>query len=411
MSGRLSRAPVIEGSLTAVLDDDSSDDESDSGQPPTREHHGEDCEDDQQEELEVFTVPKVKLSSNRNESKKTDSKSETSLASALAASIQMVERSGLADAEAARKSKSIGNTSLLSKASPALKTETTEGPMHFHYVKENGVDEILKLFLLLESTHYLFQHVCYRLSGDIFGIVYKPFIKKREEYSMPKRSAFEDEASFEGELQFPVQQTKTSLDDEFDFEESASPKAPIQKLIPAHKAVDIAEKSKNEAEEDARFIAALKIENNILLEKQGINTSSNTSDSSSSQNTKSSISVSARQSLDEIVNIYSSGLGDQEVRLLDMKSCDDSARVQLPYHQHNKGVSTIEEGDEDEAEKEEQEEEQREIIALDTAQILRINQEAEWDSVVASNAYSTSAHTPDSDFSEISYAEALTYLR
>lgn len=228
---------------------------------------------------------------------------------------------------------------------------------------------------------------------------------------MPKRSAFEDEASFEGELQFPVQKKKATLDDEFDFEETASPNAHIQKLLPAHKAVDTAEKSKNEAVEEARFIAALKNENESWMREEGSYTSSSTSDSSSSQNTKSSISVSARQSLDEIVNIYSSGLGDQEVRLLDMKSCDDSARVQLPYHQHNKGVSTIEEGDEDEAEKEEQEEEQREIIALDTAQILRINQEAEWDSVVASNAHTTSAHAPDSDFSEISYAEALTYLR
>ena len=160
MSGRSSTAPVIEGSLTAVLDDDSSDDESDSGRPSTREYHGEGCEDDDQEELEVFTVPKVKLSSNRNESRITDSKSETSLASALAASIQMVELSGLADAEAAKKSRSIGNTSLPSKASPALKTETAEGLMCFYYDKEFCVHKILKPFLTLESIHCFSQHVC-----------------------------------------------------------------------------------------------------------------------------------------------------------------------------------------------------------------------------------------------------------
>ena len=31
----------------------------------------------------------------------------------------------------------------------------------------------------------------------MFGIAYKPFIKKKEEYSMPKGAAFEDEAEFE----------------------------------------------------------------------------------------------------------------------------------------------------------------------------------------------------------------------
>ena len=227
---------------------------------------------------------------------------------------------------------------------------------------------------------------------------------------MPKRLAFEDEIAFEEELRLPSQRKKLVVDDEFDFEESASPKTYVEKLIPAQRAVDNAERMKKEAEKEAEFIAVLKDENKMLLQKQGGTPSSNTRESSSSQNTKSSISVSARQSLDEIVNIYSSGLGDQDVRLLDMKSCDtsNSVRKQVSFLEHNKGVSTIEEGDEDEAEMEEYEEEQREINALDTAQNLRTRLQAEWDSVDASNVDPLVA---DSDFSEISYAEALTYLR
>jgi hypothetical protein len=37
-------------------------------------------------------------------------------------------------------------------------------------------------------------------SNDVFGIAYKPYLKKKEEYSMPKGVAFEDEAEFEREL-------------------------------------------------------------------------------------------------------------------------------------------------------------------------------------------------------------------
>ena len=230
---------------------------------------------------------------------------------------------------------------------------------------------------------------------------------------MPKLSAFEDEFAFEEELRSPAQIKKTIEDDEFDFEESAGPKKSVEKLVPIHKPVGNAEKIKKAAEEEAKFIAVLKDENKMLLQKQSVVPPPSSAESSSAQDTKSSITVSARQSLDEIVNIYSSGLGDQEVRLLDMKSGDESARRRSSFNQHNRGVSTIDEGDEDEAEKEEHEQEQREIIALDTEQNLREKLEAEWDTVDASNAGLTlNGHAnTDSEFSEMSYAETLTYLR
>ena len=115
--------------MTAVHDDDSSDDESDCGPQSTRDNHVVGCEEDQQEELEVFAVPKAK-------SKITDSKSETSLANALAASIQMVESSGKAAAEAAKQSRRIGDAPQPSKVSPHPKTETTEGLSFFYFVEE-----------------------------------------------------------------------------------------------------------------------------------------------------------------------------------------------------------------------------------------------------------------------------------
>jgi hypothetical protein len=99
MSGRLSASAVIEGSLTAVLEDDSSDDESDCGSASKIKDYGECSKDDQQEELEVFVFPKAQLSSHNNGTKMTDTKSETSLASALAASVRMVESLGKAEAD------------------------------------------------------------------------------------------------------------------------------------------------------------------------------------------------------------------------------------------------------------------------------------------------------------------------
>ena len=133
MSGRLSASAVVEGSLTAVLEDDSSDDESDCGSPSTIKDYGERSKDDQQEELEVFVVPKAKLSSRDNGIKMTDIKNETSLASALAASVRMVE--SLGKAEAVKKNSQIGKLPQLSQASPSPKSDTPEGLIIYHYVE------------------------------------------------------------------------------------------------------------------------------------------------------------------------------------------------------------------------------------------------------------------------------------
>lgn len=134
MSGRLSASAVIEGSLTAVLEDETSDDESDCGSPSTLKEYGECSKDDQQEELEIFVVPTAKLSSHDNGTKMTDTKSETSLASALAASVRMVE--SLGKAEAVKKSSQIGKLPQLSQAFPTPKSDIPEGLIISLYVQE-----------------------------------------------------------------------------------------------------------------------------------------------------------------------------------------------------------------------------------------------------------------------------------
>jgi hypothetical protein len=133
MSGRLSAPAVIEGSLTAVFEDDSSDDESDCGPPSTIKDNGEFSKDDQQEELEVFVLPKATLSSHDNGTKMTDTKSETSLASALAASVRMVE--SLGKAEAIKINSQIDKLPQLSQASLSPKSDTPEGLIIYHYVE------------------------------------------------------------------------------------------------------------------------------------------------------------------------------------------------------------------------------------------------------------------------------------
>ena len=52
----------------------------------------------------------------------------------------------------------------------------------------------------------------------MFGIAYKPFIKKKEEYSMPKGAAFEDEAEFEKDMIISRVAKKVEEDDEFDID-------------------------------------------------------------------------------------------------------------------------------------------------------------------------------------------------
>lgn len=102
----------------------------------------------------------------------------------------------------------------------------------------------------------------------------------------------------------------------------------------------------------------------------------------SSENTeKKSILVAAKQALDDIKNIYHDGLGDIEVRMLDMSEADneDSKKPIFPTVGASKSVisEVIEEGDE---EAEEEEEKQKEMSHLQQSMATTELQDA-WESI------------------------------
>jgi hypothetical protein len=255
--------------------------------------------------------------------------------------------------------------------------------------------------------------------ADVFGIAYKPFLKKKEEYSMPKGVAFEDEAEFEKELSLPAKVKVDTEDDEFDFDDSSPQNAfptSSEKNFAAQRALENAARIQREADEEVRFMAALKDENRQQLQREEQLLKESAPKVSAEVETKPSIRVAAKQSLDEIVGIYSSGLGDQEVRLL---SIDVSKTSSSNDHnmQVQKGASTtIDEGDEEEAEREELERDQREESALADETLHKTQLEAEWESVAANTntdslSWRQSSNAADVEYVDITYEAALEYLR
>lgn len=234
---------------------------------------------------------------------------------------------------------------------------------------------------------------------------------------MPKGAAFEDEAEFEKELIAHRPLQKKEEDDEFDFD--VIPKnreigkscdfASIQKKI------DKASRLRSSAEEEAIFMDALREENKLLSKHDSL--LKEATEGTENNTVKLTTKSAAKQSLDEIVGIYSSGLGDQEVRLLDVDTSKQNV-ADLKYSSaQTKAVGTIDEGDEDEAEREEEEEEQREEAAIADEITLRSQLESEWDSVDANNNNnnnsSSDSHmeTSDVEFRSYSYDDALLFLR
>lgn len=198
---------------------------------------------------------------------------------------------------------------------------------------------------------------------DTFGIRYKP--QKKKQYRTPSGPAFEDEAEFARELAASKQEAqKTSVacdDDEFDIdvEPSASSSADIQAAI-SRAAQRLEGDKETVLQEISKEISALRAETN----PQDAATSSS---ASAEEPEKHDIRTASAQALHEITSVYSSGLGDQEVRLLFPKETsgptDRSPSVAHESAAQVGLVMTIEEGDEDEEEEAERQEAQEEAAA------------------------------------------------
>lgn len=292
----------------------------------------------------------------------------------------------------------------------------------------------------------------------MFGIAYKPFMKKKDDYTMPKGAAFEDEAEFEQDMNFSKARKIDEEDDEFDIdvhddyippnkisnEKGNYIPSDLAEIKSTSTASEMAEKraienAAREKEEEILFMAALRDENRLqLAEKEKLKSKSNgenlfnqgkkdfSSDdnelsSNSASNAKPSIRIAAKKSLDEIVGVYSNGLGDQEVLMLDV--ANDTCYTPKGGHLILKGVTTIDEGDEEEDERQELEE----VSALAENVLQKMKLAAEWDDINNNNDNNGDKNRDDfcntnngtqnyddfmeDKFQKVTYDEALNYLR
>jgi hypothetical protein len=191
---------------------------------------------------------------------------------------------------------------------------------------------------------------------DVFGISYKPYKKKSEEYNMPSGPAFADEAEFEKELSesFTAKASLAAapLEDEFDFDGSSSSPSHTTSSSAAEAATatpvsaikraleTAAERAKREAEAEAAAAIAeqqreallLAMKNKVkaaeaatagLLSDTDLGETHLKSGASGSlvkaeaDKKKSHIMEAAKQALDDVMNVYGSGLGDHSIRVME----------------------------------------------------------------------------------------------
>jgi hypothetical protein len=390
---------VIEGNLNAADYDDSSDDDEDDPKEVVdsvvvdsvqRDDEFSRSYDKDEEELEIFSKIDVALKTDLHhqqasiEDAKKDvykKKSEMSLIEAMSASVTQIEQANfmVTDTHLLMQSKSVEmnvreSTSINSpvpvNAAVVAVVDPAEGP-------------------------------------DVFGIAYKPFMKKKEEYNMPKGAAFEDEVEFEKELD-ELNRVKNSKifdddDDEFDLDIGIEDDSEMIKNLTENASVEAkrAARIAKEIEEEEAFLEALKKENRLALESEKLNMKEIPIilEIEEKHDTK----TLSKQALDDIVGVYSSGLGDQDVRMLDV---NEKLNVNL------KGVGTIEEGDEDQEEREEE----QAVVANAERKHMLSQIEAEWADIDEhpidnhQNKRDNSNSTKGTEYKRVLYTEALAYL-
>jgi hypothetical protein len=271
-------------------------------------------------------------------------------------------------------------------------------------------------------------------AADAFGIVYRPYGKKKQEYSVPTGPAFEDEAEFERDLMSsevlkPVAAQTTDDDDEFDFE------------VPQAKTFHASSPTSSQSPPPSSALASLKLttlgggdgsEYHLDGESSGEEdeeeeppvddaATAAAEEPPAPEVIPLSTREAARLALAEITGIYSSGLGDHEVTILNSAQSSAGA-AELTTKELSLlaklGVknSAIEEVDEDELERAEEREvqEERQLVHRQEAQQAEL--ESQWaavDSTVLTIGLGSSVgeSAEESNYPIMSYKEALAVFR
>ena len=234
-------------------------------------------------------------------------------------------------------------------------------------------------------------------ASDIFGISYKPFMPKKNSYELPKGPAFEDEVEFEKELLKSSTVTATTLgaigkinsevemelDDEFDFDESKRD-GQAQFTLPAFEV----EPEKETSQKISAHVT--KLEERVDGGEEDFRESS-------------------KKALEDIKDVYSSGLGDHEISLLnddiDDNKITSSNEIVLDM---TKG-SVIEEIDEEELEREEEEEERLKQEKLSNEKKSLEALQSQWENIA--NEKENATMIDDKEFTEVKYIDVEKYFR
>jgi hypothetical protein len=236
----------------------------------------------------------------------------------------------------------------------------------------------------------------------MFGITYKPYGKQKKQYNQPSGPAFEDEAEFERELLQSRQGDKSSNnnttvdDDEFDLDDES--------IIAA-------------AENLKKFVASsITAQNDGDLTDQHEVTPSNDTDKTTTPTVvdedadkKLDILNMAKNAFKEITEVYSSGLGDHEISVIQEKPADKTF-ANLQNGGLFMGVAgAMEEVDEDEIMRQEEEENAATVAAVNAEKRVIDELESIWENVNANGSPSGKESTKSSQ--KMSYDKLLSYLK
>ena len=336
---------LVEGNFNHEIESDSSEEEESDNEEELERFHNKDfndTEDDEEDEvLEVFNGTNEVKYKTFNTNKKSKSKATSSTNNSIIN----------------EPPKKTGNSLLDAMSAAVEKVEQEIENINLNESTNKNVSKPKSTSTTTSTT---------QVKDDIFGIGYQPFQKKTNTTNK-NINQIEDEHSFDLETTLKQMSSSTNHiienDDEFDFDDInttlnkdsiqvALDRAAINATIIEEHQTDIGSTEQHEIPSET-----------IIKEEE----------------TSISILEAAKQSLNEFKAIYSTGLGDIEVRLLDSSIDLDTSPIKHEYNKRlsttNKIIDVIEEGDEDE-ENEDESHEEAAYLATISKQTELIN---EWD--------------------------------